>query len=89
MPVRIANVSVTLHRKKERLTFAPGDRVELTDKELDDLEALEPDAFRLPINESAPQGQQQPEAATPSYGKSNSTADAKGKGTDVVDEDGF
>lgn len=52
MPQRIANVALTLHRNGERININAGDLYNFTKEELEQLKALNPDAVRLPRNES-------------------------------------
>lgn len=52
MPQRIANVAITLHREGKRININAGDLYNFTKEELEQLKGLNPDAVRLPRNES-------------------------------------
>ncbi len=52
MPKRIANVALTLHREGARININAGDLYDFTKEELEQLKSLNPDAVRLPRNES-------------------------------------
>lgn len=52
MPQRIANVAITLHREGKRIDINAGSLYNFTKEELEQLKGLNPDAVRLPRNES-------------------------------------
>lgn len=52
MPKRIPNVAITLHRDGTRVDVVAGKLFDFTKDELDQLKLLNPDAVRLPRNES-------------------------------------
>lgn len=52
MPQRIANVAITLHREGKRVDVNAGSLFNFTKDELEQLKSLNPDAVRLPRNES-------------------------------------
>lgn len=52
MPKRIANMALVLHRQGKRTEVKAGELVDLTAKELEDFKRLNPNAVRLPRNES-------------------------------------
>lgn len=54
MPQRIANVAVTLHRDGKRIEVMPGKPFNFTKTEINDLNGLNPNALRLPVDESDP-----------------------------------
>ncbi|MGG9131262.1 DUF7443 domain-containing protein [Enterobacter hormaechei] len=52
MPQRITNVAITLHREGQRIDINAGTLYNFTKEELEQLKSLNPDAVRLPRNES-------------------------------------
>lgn len=53
MPSRISNVALTVHRDGVRINVKAGQKFNFTKDEIEDFSALNPEALRLPINESA------------------------------------
>lgn len=54
MPQRIPNVAITLHRGGKRIEVTPGKAFNFTKEEIADLNGLNPNALRLPVNENNP-----------------------------------
>ena len=54
MPKRVAVQTIRVLRGKEVVSAPLGEPFDFTDQEIADVEAVNPDAFRMPVNEDVP-----------------------------------
>lgn len=75
MAIRIANQTIILHRNGARMTVKPGQKMDFTKDEIEEIKGLNPDALRTAKNEL----EEAPEAKLPITG-----GDSKAAGTNRV-----